>query len=656
MDFQLKRIILWPNNTELETREIEFQSSKINIITGDQAKGKSALLWIADYCLASSSCRIPVGIRQYVSWFGIVLTSNGQEILFARRSPNEPQAASEMHFLRSQNIITPVEIEKNASVDDVKAILNNLANLDDFSNRISTEEDVYPSFRDTVSFNFQPQYLIANQSTLFFKADSFIHRKKLKNIFPFILGAVDAEGLIANEEMKKIDQRIKAIEREQELFKKSLEKWLGEIRGTYEKAKEFGLLAKRPDPSEAWEATEYLRILKEIPPAVMKVGLPMIEEGATNTVTNRIKFLRMREIELATKIQNSRIRIIALKRISEANANNLEDSMSQRQRTKSVGWFLKRLENESKCPFCESTTGTIQKNLKILSEKTKTINTQIDQASDTKSLFSFEISKVENELMEFEQEVNQIRSELRQLASDDQRVQQSFQTAATIYKFIGELETRLREYDLFLDDGGIENDLAKLRARRAQLEKLSKNEHRQAILSDSLGSISGSIVEYAKFLNAERSEDEISLQIDDLTLNFKSKTGQLDALWEIGSGANYMSYHLATLLALQKFFVDGKNSHVPNFIFFDQPSQVYFPDDESSDDEALKENDRMKVRKIFELLSLVLKQCKGKLQIIVLEHAGRPTWENIDGVHLVKRWRKGEEDSALIPASWIPEK
>ena len=40
-----------------------------------------------------------------------------------------------------------------------------------------------PSFRDMAAFNFQPQHIIANPYTLFFKADTTEHREKLKVVF-----------------------------------------------------------------------------------------------------------------------------------------------------------------------------------------------------------------------------------------------------------------------------------------------------------------------------------------------------------------------------------------------------------------------------------------------------------------------------------------
>jgi hypothetical protein len=50
-----------------------------------------------------------------------------------------------------------------------------------------------------------------------------------------------------------------------------------------------------------------------------------------------------------------------------------------------------------------------------------------------------------------------------------------------------------------------------------------------------------------------------------------------DFLWEIGSGANWLAYHVATTLALQKFFLTEPHHAVPGLLIYDQPSQVYFP-------------------------------------------------------------------------------
>ena len=51
MNMKIRNIILWPKNHLKSIRNIEFDPSKINIITGDPQTGKSALIHIIDYCL-----------------------------------------------------------------------------------------------------------------------------------------------------------------------------------------------------------------------------------------------------------------------------------------------------------------------------------------------------------------------------------------------------------------------------------------------------------------------------------------------------------------------------------------------------------------------------------------------------------------------------
>ena len=135
----------------------------------------------------------------------------------------------------------------------------------------------------------------------------------------------------------------------------------------------------------------------------------------------------------------------------------------------------------------------------------------------------------------------------------------------------------------------------------------------------------------------------------------KNKTGRDDYLWEIGSASNWLSYHISLILALQLFFQAKSNVNVPNFIIFDQPSQVYFPRTQSSQDVAevqLGDDDKKAVRKIFETLSNFVKKAGIDIQIIVTEHADDDIWGNIPDscIHLVEKWRNNVK---LVPEEWL---
>jgi hypothetical protein len=193
MYFQLRKLILWPRH-DGEPRIVEFHPGVVNVISGASKTGKSAVIPIIDYCLASDKCAIPVGvIRENCSWFGVLIdTVEGQKLL-ARREPGDKQSTSDMVMIEGAEVEIPARIEdKGATTQVVKAMLNRLAGLTnlDFEPEADSNFKSRPSFRDLMAFTFQPQNIVANPDIMFFKADTTEHREKLKTIFPYILESV----------------------------------------------------------------------------------------------------------------------------------------------------------------------------------------------------------------------------------------------------------------------------------------------------------------------------------------------------------------------------------------------------------------------------------------------------------------------------------
>ena len=64
----------------------------------------------------------------------------------------------------------------------------------------------------------------------------------------------------------------------------------------------------------------------------------------------------------------------------------------------------------------------------------------------------------------------------------------------------------------------------------------------------------------------------------------------------------------------------------------------------------MRDQDVLAVRKVFTLLGLEARAAKGRLQTIVLDHAGEDVWGSLDGVELTEEWRGGR---ALVPTEWF---
>jgi hypothetical protein len=155
-------------------------------------------------------------------------------------------------------------------------------------------------------------------------------------------------------------------------------------------------------------------------------------------------------------------------------------------------------------------------------------------------------------------------------------------------------------------------------------------------------------------LDAEWPDAPIKLLTDDLTIKVL-RPERDDYLWEIGSGANWLAYHVSVTLALQQIFLQRPDNPVPGLLIYDQPSQVYFPTQlagtiPEADDPVLGDEDAVAVRKVFEMLGHAATQASGRLQIVVLDHAGENVWGGIHGVELVEEWRGPNK---LVPENWL---
>lgn len=117
----------------------------------------------------------------------------------------------------------------------------------------------------------------------------------------------------------------------------------------------------------------------------------------------------------------------------------------------------------------------------------------------------------------------------------------------------------------------------------------------------------------------------------------------------MGSGENWVGYHVLAHLALHKWLRQKKRP-VPAFLILDQPSQAHYPPEEDAEGslDGLKDEDKTAVNQLFSLIAKVAEELAPDLQIIVMDHADlrEPWFEEA----IVERWRRGRK---LIPESWI---
>ncbi len=185
-----------------------------------------------------------------------------------------------------------------------------------------------------------------------------------------------------------------------------------------------------------------------------------------------------------------------------------------------------------------------------------------------------------------------------------------------------------------------------------RLGGLLAKDQEQELVASFLNRLGLQMTEWAKELQLEHSASPVRLDMSRLTLVVDREDRPIP-MDRMGSGENWVGYHLVALLALHKLFVQ-KERPVPRFLFLDQPTQVYFPSEKEEDmhgsEDALKDEDRQAVRRMFGLIFRVCESLAPHFQIIITDHANLPTGDFQEAI--VENWRG---DKALVPTDWIQD-
>jgi Protein of unknown function (DUF3732) len=655
MQFQIKELILWPKREGLSPRRVKFTPGRVNVITGWSKTGKSAVIPIIDYCLGSDSCTIPVNtIRDATSWFGLLVETDASEYLFARREPGGTKATGDMIMLEGRSIDVPETIEglPRTNVQAVKGVLDTLAGLShldfDYGGSGSGSKG-RPSFRDMVAFTFQPQNVVANPDVLFYKADTTEHREKLKTIFPYVLGAITPEILGLQHELQTARQDLTRKEREFERLRQHSIRWTADITAKVAVARELGLLDDTPLES----APEMISALRQVVEATDETVsmVPQQVVGAAAEVSE----LAREEAEVASRLTQLKRRYSDMTTLRHTSSDIHGALAIKRDRLKISDWIRDLQIEEYSCPMCGTQPVESSSAVEELHQALRRTEQEVAEFAVMPAAFDREYRNVREEIARATEQLSGVQIRRRAAENWSSQPREGQYSLAARARFIGGLDEALSRYDDVESDGDLSKYLEELRERVVGLEGALKK-------ADVAGSTNRARRRFSLYasrvlpsLDVENPNEAVSLSTTELTVSV-SGGGRENYLWEIGSGANWLAYHIATSIALHEMFLEMPQSPVPSFVVYDQPSQVYFPNrarphGEAEEDEGRKyrDEDIEAVQKIFRTLADAVLARNGRWQAIVLDHADKDIWGDMAGIQLVEEWR-GEK---LVPLTWL---
>lgn len=578
-----------------------------------------------------------------------------EQFLICRKEPGRQKSTDLMYFSRGNTLQIPEEIKKsNVSCEQVKNILNELFSITTISadNIAQNGYSARPSYRDFVTFVFQPQNVITNNRVLFYNLEKIEHKNRFVNLFPYVLGAVDSNVLANMQERDQLKKERDKLMRELDNIKNVSERWKQEVSSWLVISKELGLT--NYDLNAESDFNSNLAELKRI--AQKSEADSIINANNILAVSNELIRLKDEERNLSYELSAAQKRFEAMEELNKSKQMYAQSLKIQRDRLNISTW-LRTLSNDSVCPICGENREMPCRELDELCDAIADIEREADEIQGISASFEREFSLVKMDIRRLTEKLQYIRKRIREESADFQSVSQEKFTLVGVSRFLGKMEFAIQTYENLGTDSELKTSLAKLNKRIEELDVLLKGNNRADKEKNALCFIENQANYIIKHLDVEKPDDPIAFDPKNLTIKIKRLGGREDYLWEIGSASNWLSYHISVSLAFQKFFQERNGIAIPNFLVFDQPSQVYFPrkgirEGSTAEEDAnlIEDEDKNSVKKVFVTLANFIKEAKSEFQIIVMEHADEDIWGDCDNTVLVERWRN---DDKLIPCEWI---
>jgi hypothetical protein len=305
-----------------------------------------------------------------------------------------------------------------------------------------------------------------------------------------------------------------------------------------------------------------------------------------------------------------------LERLLRESSNYAHEAEEQRSRLASVGLIgTTAAADHEHCPLCDSFLATPTPSAKEISAALKQIGMQLEVVARDRP---------------------QVEGHRRSLIARRNELEGQLQTNAQLTRERVSESSRLQEQQaLFLEQ-------ARALGRIGLYLETAHDADAEGSLARRLQDIATQIEQLESALDAEALAERIAS-----ALNLVGQEGPIP-LAQIGSGENWIGYHVVAHLALHKLFVERQRP-VPAFLILDQPSQSQFPaDPQEPGSPQPRDDDRAAVVRLFKELYTAAAELSPKFQIIVVDHVDfKEPWFQSS---VRARWRSGEK---LVPESWI---
>ncbi|WP_040786645.1 DUF3732 domain-containing protein [Nocardia pneumoniae] len=647
---QLLAIVLY--NASGAKRTLEFKPGSLNIVTGESKTGKSALLDILEYCLGRDSLQMPIGpITRSVMWYSALFDLGGGRAFVARPAPKSGKSSTQLAMLRFGTELEPPELHELTADTDSNSVREQIGR------RIGIEENLHEPagpvrhayeahLGHAALLCLQGQNEIADRHYLFHRQGDQGIFQTLKETIPYFIGAVPrdqalrrAQLVAARRDLRNLESRYRQAEDASQLAE-------GTLAALWREAYAQGLV-DTADPPTRPAAISALHAATSAYSSVPDADTEIARTVELNEQRDALRY-QLRAInadrEMLLQQQSSEAGYVGAVRTQSARLESLNLLGLASQGENGLG----HTDSEVVCAFCGNTVDEPAPSVRDLDNSLRDLSAQLARIDAARPARRAAITDLDASAAEVRARLRSIESALRSInesrATTDQLPEET-RTEFTRGRIHATLSAIANGSDSDIARLKHLLDIAEQRVRGLEAELDPEEEREQ--LTSRLVTISQDMTEWANRLQLEHGDSNVRLDLNRLTVVADTEQGPAP-LFRIGSGENWVGYHLVAHLALHRYFV-RQGRPVPRILMLDQPTQVWYRSEvDQQSGSPSSDTDREAVRRLFQLIHDVVQELAPELQIIVCDHANLP--EDWFQQSVVQNWRNGEK---LIPPSWL---
>lgn len=639
-----------------------FLKSGLNVITGKSSTGKSAIIEIFDYCFGNEEDTIPKGvITKYAEIYYLVITINNIILLLARKKSLNKGLIQNLPVY-DENVINSDIFKNNHFISlehykkelgsyffDISSVDESLELRDSRGKSAPT-----PSIRSFMSLILQHQNLIANKHALFYRFDENNKREQVIEHTKIFLGFVDQNYYLLSQELEQKNKRLKLLQKELENNKRVSDEQNKKIEPLLDELYSTGGFTEVPVT-----AKDLFHAPMHAKDKLDDFIKPEIISYDSDKNSEQISELENRRSELVYELRSCQRKIKTIEKILKKE-NETSEKILKTENAESL------TITKSVCPFCHSETD------KLFSEAENLRNAIIHLSKDftrkqSSAILETSLSEEKNAQERLESEIKSITKQLDEMELQNEQLRKG----KTLYENIIMVKARLFaviDSVNLIKDAELDEKIESLKKEIDGIKSKLSSYDFKSNLENAAKKVNDYMKEIGNKLDFEDAYKPLNLKFSFETFELYHETPQGEKIYlrSMGSGANWLYSHITLFLALHKYFVElGQKCAIPSLLFFDQPTQVYFPNytrdaSNSFEEQTEKEKEERKlsynsnaieddiksVEKLFTLLSdycIELEKNYGFCpQIIVTDHADNIKLgnnENFEKFVNGNRWR-----------------